>query len=396
MESVVRNIRRLNTACWTDYLLVTLIVALTGFEFCYNLASPMFFIVGPLALVMFVNRQRGFSQRFCEFFILLFLWSLLQVWNNQSVPSAVFNMMLRFFIYYLAASAVNEFEKVFVRIIWVISVVAIICWLIWNFLPGGHGIMSMFPTIDIGGGLDKMNNSNPGRCIGFYYLSHSIRNSGPFWEPGMFVVFLSIALAFRLLRMKTLRDKYAIVFLFAIFSTLSTTGTVAAIFIIGWYYSIIDFKPKSFVILILTGIVLLTFLESDFGQSKIENQMSSSESFSRFGAVAYHFSLLKDFWFIGRGFASDSTQQILTSPNGLSLIFLFWGIPFAVYYYIVLFSGAKKVAVELVSDRKILKSAILIFMVLLIVAFSQDVTTRHFYYFFLMYALNPIRRKLLK
>lgn len=122
--------------------------------------------------------------------------------------------------------------------------------------------------------------------------------------------------------------------------------------------------------------------------SKIADNAKNTNAYSRFGAVTYHFTLLQKYLLTGRGFASEDNNVLLTSPNGITMILLFWGVLFGAYYYYLLYVSSKKIAYESAGESRGIYT-LLIFSVLIIVAFSQDITTRHFYYFLLMYGLTP-------
>lgn len=382
---------------WEDYLLLFLIIALTGFEFCFNYAPGIFFLVGPLSVYMCIRRRRYPNLRILSFCLILLAWCIFQVITGQSLKSALQNFYLRFIIYIFAALSINKFEKVFFNIIYFLALISIPLWLINDFIPGGRQILlSIFPNISIPGcGLDPRVSSNPNAVsIGLYLVTDGgIRNCGPFWEPGMFSLFLDIAYLFYILRTHRPFDRKAIIILIAIFSTFSTTGYIACFAILVWYYIFIDFSPKSIIFLPIIMVGVLYFLNSDFGLEKINHIAQRKESDSRFAAVLYHFALLKDVWYVGRGFASSNRNGIEVSPNGISLVFLFWGVLFALYYYYLLFISSKKIARELTFSKKV-SNIIITFFTLIIVIFSQDVSTRHFYYFLLMYGLVPIHRRI--
>lgn len=367
-----------------------LIIALTGFEFCFNYAPGVFFLVGPLSFVLFIIRRRELNVKVLIFFIVLLIWCIFQIITGQSEKSAVMNFYLRFIIYMFAAFSINDFERIFVKIIYVFACISIPMWIISNYVPGGYRLLtSTFPQISIGGlGLDPELSANPGISIGFYYVSTGSRNSGPFWEPGMFAVFLNIAYVFQLLMTRRPFDKISIVLLLALFSTFSTTGYIAGFVILTWYFIFMDFKPRSLLLLPAIGFGISIFLSSDFGLEKINDIAGRKETDSRFSAILYHISLLRDCWLQGRGFNSGG-HELLMSPNGMSLVFLFWGIPFAIYYYGLLITTSIKIAKEL-APKYYVKGLLIVLLTLLIVIFSQDVSTRHFYYFLIMYGFTPV------
>lgn len=394
MTNTAINKYRLSAHCtddsnWLDYALIILIIGLTGFQFCFRSRFGIFFLVGPLAAYMFKIRNRRIYPNQMLFLGLLLVWEFFQVQTGQSTSSAMGNFYIRFIVYLIAASSINEFEDVYVKTIYIIAIISLPFWAISNYLPGGYDLLSIFPEFYINGiGMDEISNTNPGYSIGFYYVAKSIRNSGPFWEPGMYVVFLVLAYSIHLLKHREPFDKISIVLLLAIITTFSTTGYCAIFIPLILYYTILDFKPRSLLVLVVIGICVFLFLNSDFGMSKIADNSKNTNAYSRFGAVTYHFTLLQKYLLTGRGFASEDNNVLLTSPNGITMILLFWGVLFGAYYYYLLYVSSKKIAYESAGESRGIYT-LLIFSVLIIVAFSQDITTRHFYYFLLMYGLTP-------
>lgn len=395
VKHIKRQVNSLR-ATWADYLLVLLIVALTGFQFCFNFIEGAFFFIGPLSVTLFVLRKRRFTSSAWIFIGIFLIWTFGQYISRQSELSALSNFFVRFMIYIFAAYAVNQFEKVFVRIITFFAAISIPLWLFSCYVPGGREILLMIPEIkfmDLG--MDQSITSNPGYSLGLYYVSEHMRNSGPFWEPGMFAVFLNIALAIKIIAFRKPFDRTTIILLVTLFTTFSTTGYIATLLILTWYYLFINLKPKSLMAIIVLGVAFVLFLNSDFGQSKIEYTIHNKSEHSRFTAALYHFAMLKGHYITGCGFDSFGTKKMLTSPNGLSLIFYFWGIPFALYYFGRLYFAAKKIVLRVNSyliGRKITLAVLILFITLLVVVFSQDVSTRHFYYFLLAYSFVPVNR----
>lgn len=91
-------------------------------------------------------------------------------------------------------------------------------------------------------------------CVDTY--GENGRNNGPFWEPGVFQMYINIAVLFLLYSKNNINIKYLLIFVIALATTYSTTGYICfALVLITYYYDKSDsIKGCQFFLLIL-GIV---------------------------------------------------------------------------------------------------------------------------------------------
>lgn len=377
-----------------DYVIMLLLIAGTGFDWCFNYKPMLFFITFPLTFYLYLKRQPQINWGIIIFFIVYIFWAIVQSVTNTAF-SALITLFVRLMICMFIVFTLRDFPKLVIRIMVWISIVSLVMYFI-TMIPS---VQSLFRSYCGGwkpiGGIDPDSTSNPGVSMGFYFMSdgHGVtkfRNSGPFWEPGMFGVFIGIALTLQILRdRKITKDSYILIS--AGFTTLSTT-TYVALFLILSYYAIFIIRSKRAILWIpIIAVGLIIFLNSDFGLSKIQNDAANDGTASRFGAIAYHLSLISDNPLIGRGYASSEGQALL-SPNGLTWIFVFWGIPVGILYYICLFYGAKKLC-ENFGQRYLFTNSWVLFTIMMVLSFSQDVTLRDFYMVIASYSFHIIRQK---
>jgi hypothetical protein len=227
-----------------------------------------------------------------------------------------------------------------------------------------------------------------------------IRNCGPFWEPGMFSVFLNIALMINLFINKTdLFSKKNIVFMITIGTTVSTAGILSLFLILITKFFISQSKAKRtlyFPFLILFIYLSYNYVwKLDFISQKIDNNISTSEKDkrSRFGAVIYHFTELSNSPLIGASLKIGESEKGLVafeekdvSPNGLSLVFFNWGIPVGILYFILFYVGLKRWLIFCDIQNKLLP--FIFFFMFCFLVFSQDITSRHFYLMILLFVLS--------
>lgn len=187
------------------------------------------------------------------------------------------------------------------------------------------------------------NSSNPAYSLYVYTVSLRpeaiLRNSGLFYEPGLYAVYVALASVIYLMNNNfQLLSKTAVLFLLTILSTFSTAGYLAFVLIIvSW----IIFSEKVHVFFkIIMGVCIPSFVmyiySLDFVGEKISTNMElEGNTQSRFYAVVYHWEMIKKTSYILGCYLRDTE----ISPNGLSMVLMRWGIPLSIIYYISLFRG---------------------------------------------------------
>lgn len=297
-------------------------------------------------------------------------------------------------IAYSALVCKDTFVEAFVRLMKFFSYIAVPVWLLIAIVPSLHttlmNIGSMLPQMMSDTWLE--NTSNNGVSFYVYYLSSGLtssytsflRNCGPFFEPGLFASYLTIALVINLNYNRKLLHRSNWILIAALLTTLSSAGYVSLALVV--LYSMLFSKKLINKIMSLLVVVLLwqPMLDSDIVSTKISENFDSASisTASRFGAVMYHIEKIQLSPFIGfagskppatdfdRYLGRTESERVL-SPNGLSYAFVYWGIPLAIIFYILLFKGIKRLSRSDTSRTELW----LIFVIILSTAFSQTITT---------------------
>jgi hypothetical protein len=221
------------------------------------------------------------------------------------------------------------------------------------------------------------------------------RNSGPFWEPGMFTIFINIALLFSLILKNSILNKYSMVLLITNITTLSTTGYLAMFTTLFFIYLISTQKGTkkvlNYIFFLIILIVFILVWNLDFFGAKIINDLdvASEKGYSRFGAALIHFAQIQQSPWMGHGLNIREIDWKLTNsvtPNGLTNIIRTYGIPVSLFYYVLLYMSSKRI-IGMITPNNKATFTFLLFFVLLILAFSQDITTRHLYLSFLFLSI---------
>lgn len=220
----------------------------------------------------------------------------------------------------------KNFARYFATIIFVYALISLVC-----FALNSRGIVIPYQpiteniTVD-GGNIYRVYNIvytqlyNPLSAGGL-----TLRNCGPFWEPGAYQGFLNLALWFEM-TMQQERNrfwKYRIFTLIAaIITTFSTGGYVVLFVILLFYFSkerSISFGAKVLVLSLLLIFSAYTYLTVDFLGSKI-----SGDS----GRLNFNFFESADFFQTLAGYGVDPNSfktSSLESASSLFNLFKYYG-----------------------------------------------------------------------
>ena len=391
-----------------DYILIGIVVALTGFEFAFRTPFAIQFGILLCISIYFFWIGKRFSNVFFIIVAPLLLAIFLQAIFFQNIYLFVANsiaIMVKFLTCYMVLEIVkNRLNKTFVGFVFFLAVFSLI------FYP-----TQFFPEIQnaiknsVGSIIKPIGSANippwlVSKTLIFFTYHHGhgyeivgeYRNCGAFWEPGMFAIFLNIALLINLLINKTaLFSLKNIVIIIAEITTFSTTGFIVLFLII--ISSLILNKRIELVLLyipILITILLLSYTyvwKLDFMSEKISDQVNNANysRSSRFGAALYHFEELKESPFTGVSLGvaerekDQSFEDRVVTPNGISIIFFVWGIPVGLLYFILFYMGLSRwLRFNRINNRLI---HFFFFFIFILSAFSQDITNRHFYFMILFF-----------
>ena len=144
------------------------------------------------------------------------------------------------------------------------------------------------------------------------------QNTGPFWEHGIFCIYLVIAFYLNAIRENKIFTKYNIIFITTIITTFSSSGYV--VLIIAMAFIILQRGGLTFRKIILLSLLLVgTYYISslDFMTAKITEDAMSTQESSRFFAMVYHWQQIVKSPFIGYGpYLNRVFSNLVMSPNG--------------------------------------------------------------------------------
>lgn len=140
---------------------------------------------------------------------------------------------------------------------------------------------------------------------------------------------------------------------------------------------------------ILLSVILLTIVyyvgQLDFMTEKIADQSANDSSWSRFGAMAYHWTQIMQSPVIGFGpfILKVLGDELLSSPNGLTDMIRYYGIPLSMLFYYLLYRGTK----QYVKNNHV-GANFFVFISILLLCFSQTITYSPFFMILYFFAFN--------
>lgn len=296
-----------------DFFIV-LGVILISKSLYYESYGTNILLVGYLFFLMLIT---NFKYLKINKMILLYIFGIvaLLLINIDTNYSSFFVLVNRILIAILVIYLITfeRFSRAFIDIILVISVVSWFSWIVIlldipSFLPNFTGI-----------------DGRPLRNFIFFgvweeFVTYkTFRNSGLWWEPGAFQLFVNLAFVFTLINNTMTMKRYSI-FLITIITITSTTGFLVFIILSLIYFKIFFFRKSAllylviFLILFCVSLVFLVPIIYD----KFNSDSSSFVSFlSRYYDLLVSFNMFIDNIFMGYGFGSQIEKAI---PYGENLI----------------------------------------------------------------------------
>lgn len=288
-----------------------------------------------------------------------------------------FNILLAFFISTFLEKM--SFVKIYINLMVIISVISL-----------AHFVIALFFEKAVN--YFTINSTEQGHYYSMFYtwgwenygqgMVIFKRNSGPFWEPGAFQIFIVFAILF------CIRYSYSVenpgskllILLITLFSTQSTTGLIILVLLILLYGNdIIDLISQNrfihnvkninkliifFAVVITVGWIIFSGVVSN----KISYYtVSNSSANIRYIDLTKSLSLVSVNPLFGMGYGTDFTFNcetlvgIKNNSNGLFLMFYTMGIIFSFFYIIFEINGF----FVLFKEKSIIKSVVVCGILLL-------------------------------
>lgn len=370
-------------------------------------------------LLMFSTFEFFFREKRLELF-LLSLIAVITILKNKDLPKPSMFIMVISLLFFLLRSVYlgsiligfpcvmmgtlsvalilkEDFVEVFIKTMVVICVYSIFIYILWYIPKLGHWMMydlcSHFTSLNSqiavvkGGGLNFVVYNFQQDLV--YLISGLRRNCGPFWEPGQFAVYISLALCFNLY-LHEVNRKYNILFTLALITTLSTGGFLTGIILLLGYF----WKDNSSALIKMTGtlvsiIALYYISQLDFIGEKTLNQIHNSEvgsDSSRFGAMLTQLKMIANSPFFG---GEDMQNYVLkkggTLASGTLLPFVNYGILYGTLLYFLLYKSIVRLCNHYSCPRI---NGLLMFIIILSLSVSQTILFNSIFLVLIFVGLN--------
>lgn len=389
-----------------DTISILFLMLWSGGGFTYGLWPLWMIVLFPFLYILYKKRGCCLNKKIVIVTFMLTFIVLLQTLSFSGDFNTTTKYLLALYSVMIMSCYLfksRHFVDLYIKIVFLISVISLVFWCI-DFTPQGHNLL-----LDIGESLpqlgwDNMRETREGSTANksytlyvytVYFIDDLLipQNTGPFWEHGIFCIYLIIAFYLNAIRENKIITKYNIVFIIAIITSFSSTGYVVLIVALAFVIlqrGGITFSKIFLLVMLLIGTYYISSL--DFMTEKItENAMSTNES-SRFFAMVYHWQQIVKSPFIGYGpYLERAFSNLVMSPNGWTQLLRVWGIPFSAYLLIAFFKGAGNFFRE--EDNSFFKR-IGLFVIVMIAVFPQTLSVSYFYLFLYFYSLQNKRTKI--
>ncbi len=398
----------INKRVFTDYAIVAGLVAVSGFPY-FMVAQRNILFLFLIAGFIFVKRSIRFDLRMLKIFLAFVVVELLQFLVFRPFDMVILSgTMIRLLLaYFVISIAGKKYTEYYVDIIYFFSGLGIVFFALCIGVPGFFNLFAhtIGPAYFDPPGAEK---------DGFYeiwptiiiYCFHDVimeefRNPGPFWEPGLFSVYINVALVFNLMKEKKLVTRKNIVMIIALITTLSTAGYMAFFMVVFSFYIVSQSFAKKILISIITvPVILILYFSLDFLSNKIEENVSlaGTTTSSRFGSALADYNDFAESPIIGWGrgqmryggrqyqFMSEEQHR----NNSVTDVLATYGIFMFFFYFYNYYVSLQQVCRYNNFNKDF---AILGLIVILMCGFSQSIFLKPFFYSILFIHLEYTGRK---
>jgi hypothetical protein len=392
---------------FSNYFLVGSLVAVSGFPF-FMTAQINFLILFVIASFFYFKKSLQPNPKILWIIIPFVVVEVLQFlfikpFDPIMITGTFIRMFLGFFIVTLAG---KNFIRYFTNIIVFFSVISFFFFIpsllsssFFNFFKNSICPYFVSPFADTEGFYTVW----PTNIIFCFHdcVLEEFRNPGPFWEPGLFAVFLNLALLFNLILEKKLFSIKNGILILALLSTLSTAGYIAFFMLVFFFFqSNQSFLRRLLLALFILPVILTLYFSLDFLSTKVEQNISlaGTTTSSRFGSAAVDLADFMSSPFIGWGrgvmryggrpFAFFSEEQ--HRNNSVTDLLATYGIFIFVLYFANYYLTLKAICKD---NNFNLNFAFLALVVILALGFSQSIFMKPVFYSILFIQFNYLKKQ---
>lgn len=327
------------------YLPTYLIIGISGMPFLLNDQSLVVFFIFMLSRFLFLKKKLNTFEIFTLVtFILLFILQFF-TFNNFSF-NTLLGTILRMLtgLFYLKIEGRNFISK-YVKVIRFICITSFIPYILFNLFPSLFEFIKHNAFNNWGGWKDTKSIL----IYQFSPINEVYRSIGPFWEGGVFALFINISIFFKffILKHKFKNNLFEIIVLL---TTISTTNYLIFFFLVLLYVNqVLNSKLKLLIMPTILIISVFIYFNTNFLHNKIVEQLSDSKvnteesNEPRFVSIIRDFEEIKKTYLIGTGFFIENrffyTPWRTNSNCGFTDIIVKLGLFGSIFYFVLLYRG---------------------------------------------------------
>lgn len=376
------------------WFLLFILVATSGFQYFYsNIEWIILGLLVVIAIVVYFNESIFLNFNALTVIGIFLLWEMLQftLLGGFSIASVAGTMARFLLAYFVIVILDKDFLPMFVDFIAFFSSLSLVFFALMHIEPFLNFMLNVASTVfapPFGETIEEYAHDTNIIIFNFHgYEFTTKRNSGPFWEPGSFAVYICLSLSFSLIIGRSLLSIPSLVQIIALFTTYSTSGYVVffIIVLIGLYSKGMQMGTgmqlllRSVILPVVLVVVLIVVQGQDFLLPKIQEDIliADETTTSRFGSaladiyqiqanpiLGYGRNVQAQF---GTGFFDKETMH---RNSGVTRIVVQWGI-LALLYYILVFRGFRNIIQVYNANHQY--GAFFPFIVLFLSGFSQPI-----------------------
>lgn len=329
-----------------SFLIVLFFLVFSTFEYFFRSNVGLYFEVFVFFSLLFIKYGKSFIYKCFILILSIFVVFVLQLVLYGANP---LTRIVPVICIAVAAHAVKRDLLLYIRnIIAFIALYSVIIWLLVTFSHTIENVLldiaTKYPSLNVG----TAKNEDGGLNIVIYnfysqWFSQLIgfrRNCGPFWEPGMFAVYLNMAFFINAAFLDN-NKIINIIFGVALFTTFSTGGYVTFLFIL-LLFLFLNRNSNSWtkILVVIAFLVAAVYMMNlEYVGGKVEDQMVNAtvgSDTSRFGAILTHLKIIYEHPLFGVVSVKDYSETGILS-SGLLLPFVMYGVPVGMIYYYYLY-----------------------------------------------------------
>ena len=355
------------------YLSILILILQSGSLYWGKYRTELEIVLLVISIILIRNKKVAIRKENIFIFLFLSIMILIStITNIQHNPKI--NEIARIIIYLginfiLSISFTkDQFIKIYINEIVVISIISLISYFAVNFL----GVMELPFTSYVSNNIQTYSVT-PYYTIGATHpytgiMETSTRNAGILWEPGAWQSLVNMAIIILLSNIKTIKHsgKYLIILIITVITTQSSTGYIILSILLFLYFKNYFKGFKQVIVTLLVGylLIIITPINDVIYDKVIEKEQSYS---TRMNDIEGTYDIFREKILVGYGYNSDTyakkeiEKRITNNSNGLGLSFAMLGGIFTLTYLICQIKSLRNL-----TNPKLLEFISIIFCIIII------------------------------